>query len=154
MRLWRITSALYPVWSADGARLKGGRWNHRGSPAIYAASSYALAVLEVLVHGNIGRVPRGFRYVAIDVPDDAPTEHVDAATVRGWDATPPHASCNFGDAWLRRRDGLVLLVPSVVTHGLDTNAMVNPLHRDFDRVAVSAEQSVQWDERLLASVGR
>lgn len=154
MRLWRIASALYPVWSADGARLKGGRWNQRGTPAIYAASSYALAVLEVLVHGNVGRMPRGFRYVTIDVPDDAPTEAGAAASVPGWDAMPPRASCIFGDAWLRRRDALVLLVPSVVTRGLDSNAVVNPLHPDFGRMAISAEHEVQWDERLLASAAR
>jgi RES domain-containing protein len=151
MRLWRIASALYPVWSADGARLKGGRWNLRGTPAIYAASSYALAVLEVLVHGNIGRVPRGFRYVAIDVPEDAPVEYVASVTVPGWDATPPHASCGFGDAWLHRCEGLVLLVPSVVTHGLDTNAVINPLHTEFDRLTVSDEQPVIWDARLRSS---
>jgi RES domain-containing protein len=149
MRLWRIASALYPVWSAEGARLKGGRWNQPGTPAIYAATSYALAALEMLVHANVGRVPRGFRYVAVDIPDDARIDQITPDAVPGWDALPPRPSCGFGDRWLRARDALVLLVPSVVTNGLDQNAVVNPLHPDFARAVVADEQPVRWDDRLL-----
>jgi len=149
MRLWRIAGAFYPVWSGEGARLKGGRWNQAGTPAIYAATSYASAVLEVLVHGNIGRVPRGFRYVVADVPDDVRIDTIDADTVAGWDSLPPDTSRAFGNDWLGRREALVLLVPSVVTNGLDRNAVVNPLHPDFARIAVGEEQPVRWDARLL-----
>jgi RES domain-containing protein len=149
MRLWRIAGALHPVWSGEGARLKGGRWNLPGTPAIYAATSYALAALEVLVHGNIGRVPQGFRYVAIDIPDDARVDHVAADAVPGWDAMPPARAAAFGDAWLRARQALLLLAPSVVTNGLDLNGVVNPLHPDFARIALAEEQPVRWDARLL-----
>jgi RES domain-containing protein len=151
MRLWRIASALHPVWSSEGARLKGGRWNQPGTPAIYAATSYAAAALEILVHSTIGRVPRGFRYVTIDIPDDARIDRVEPDAVTGWEALPPRASCAFGDAWLRARDALVLLVPSVVTGGLDLNAVINPLHAAFDHIVVGPEQSVRWDARLLPS---
>jgi hypothetical protein len=82
MRLWRIGSALHQVWSGEGARLKGGRWNQPGTLAIYAATSHASAALEILVHGNIGRVPRGFRCVTIDIPDDAPIDRVAPDAVR------------------------------------------------------------------------
>jgi RES domain-containing protein len=150
MRLWRIGSALHPVWSGEGARLKGGRWNQPGTPAIYAATSYASAVLEILVHGNIGRVPRGVRYVTIDIPDDARIDRVAPDAVPGWDAMPARSSCNFGDTWLRGREALVLLVPSVVTGGLDLNAVVNPLHPGFARIVIGDEQTVRWDLRLLS----
>ena len=149
MRLWRIGSALFPVWSSQGARLKGGRWNHPGTPAIYAATSYACAALEVLVHANIGRMPRGFRYISIDVPDAAPIETLSATDVPGWAAMPPSRSRDIGNAWLRGRTGLVLLVPSIVTQGLDQNAVINPLHPDYDRITVADEAVVQWDARLL-----
>lgn len=149
MRLWRIGNALFPVWSAEGARLKGGRWNQPGTPAIYAATSFASAALETLVHANIGRVPRDARYVTIDIPDDAPVERLAVADVPEWNAIPPGPSRIAGDAWIRARSGLVLLVPSAVTLGLDDNALVNPLHPDFGRVVVSAEAPVRWDERLI-----
>ena len=154
MRLWRIGSSLYPVWSSTGARLKGGRWNLAGTPAIYAAASYALAALEILVHANIGRVPSTFRYVTIDVPDDVPPEHVAPDAVPGWDALPSRASCDYGDGWLRARQALVLLVPSVVTNGLDLGAVINPLHPAFERIEVSDERAVQWDARLVAGAGK
>ena len=149
MKLWRIGSALFPVWSGEGARLKGGRWNRPGTPAIYAATSYASAALEILVHANIGRMPRGFRYVSINVPDDAPVDTLTAADVPGWDALPPSRSRDIGNAWLRGRTGVVLLVPSIVTQGLDQNAVINPLHPDYDRITVADEAVVQWDARLL-----
>jgi len=154
MRLWRIASALHPVWSSEGARLKGGRWNQPGTPAIYAATSYASAVLEILVHSTIGRVPRDFRYVTIDIPDDTRVDRVEPDAVPGWETLPPRASCAFGDAWLRVREGLVLLVPSVVTGGLDLNAVVNPLHQAFDRIVAGLEQPVRWDPRLLPPATR
>ena len=52
MRLWRIGSALYPVWSAEGARLKGGRWNHPGIPAIYA-HKYGIPIVAVTDNDTI-----------------------------------------------------------------------------------------------------
>jgi RES domain-containing protein len=149
MRLWRIGNALYPVWSAEGARLRGGRWNRPGSPAIYAATSYASAVLETLVHANIGRLPPSFRVVAVDIPESAPIDRVPPDDVPGWDAHPPRNSCDFGDRWLRSRRGLVLLVPSVVTGGMDLNAMINPLHPQFEQIEVSGEQPVALDPRLF-----
>jgi RES domain-containing protein len=151
MRLWRIGNRFHPVWSSDGARLKGGRWNQRGSPAAYTAESFALAVLEVLVHAGIGRVPVTARYVTADVPDDVPVDRVVAEELPGWDLQPPGGSVHFGERWLRERKGLVLLVPSVVTRGLDSNALLNPMHPDFGRIVVSEEQPVQWDGRLFES---
>src|SRR6185437_12533237 len=140
MRLWRIGSGPHPVWSGEGAQLRGGRWNQRGSAAIYTAESFALAVLEVLVHASIGRVPATARYVTADIPDDAPVDRIAAAALPGWERHPPDASPQYGEHWLREGRGLVLLVPSVVTRGLDNNAMLNPLHPDFRRVVVSGEQ--------------
>lgn len=151
MRLWRIGNALFPVWSAEGARLKGGRWNQPGTPAIYAATSFASAALEALVRANTGRLPRDARYVTIDIPDDAPIGRLTAEEVAGWNDIPARASRVAGDAWIRARSGLVLLVPSAVTLGLDDNAMINPLHPDYAHVVVSAEEKVRWDERLIVN---
>jgi RES domain-containing protein len=151
MRLWRIGNALFPVWSAEGARLKGGRWNQPGTPAIYAATSFASCALEALVHSNVGRLPRNARYVTIDIPDDAPVGRLNAEEVAGWNEIPARASRVAGDPWIRARSGLVLLVPSAVTLGLDDYAVINPLHPDYARIVVSEEAPVRWDERLFVS---
>ena len=151
MRLWRIGNALFPVWSAEGARLKGGRWNQPGTPAIYAATSFASAALEALVHSNVGRLPRDARYITIDIPGDAPIGRLTAEDIAGWNDIPPRASRVAGDARIRARSGLVLLVPSAVTLGLDDNAIIDPLHPDYARIVVSPEQKVRWDERLIVN---
>ena len=139
----------YPLWSGEGARLHGGRWNRKGTPAIYAASSFALGVLEIMVHANIGRVPHGVHFIAIDIPDDAKIARARPDEVGDWNATPPDSSVVYGDAWLREPAGLVLMVPSAVTGGLDMNAVINPRHGDFPRIAVSTQVPVRLDPRLF-----
>jgi RES domain-containing protein len=150
MRVWRIAGAAYPVWSGEGARIAGARWNPAGIPAIYTGTSYAIAALETLVH--LGGMPRRFNYVAADIPNDASIEAVDLDRARSWlsdDLSPAQA---YGTLWLRERRSLVLLVPSVVTGGLDSNAVINPAHPEFALCTHSQEMPVFWDKRLM--VGR
>jgi RES domain len=48
--VWRLTRPEHaPGLDGEGARLFGGRWNSPGIPAVYCASSLALAVLETYV---------------------------------------------------------------------------------------------------------
>jgi RES domain-containing protein len=49
---WRLDDARYASsWdSGEGARLKGGRWNPVGLPAVYCALDPGTAILEVAVH--------------------------------------------------------------------------------------------------------
>src|ERR1022692_420605 len=42
MFVYRIGSSRYPANDGNGAALYGGRWNHKGTPLIYAAESRAL----------------------------------------------------------------------------------------------------------------
>lgn len=52
-----------------GAIKTGGRWNERGTPALYAASSLSLACLEILVHMRwTDLVPPDYVYSVIEVP--------------------------------------------------------------------------------------
>ncbi len=51
MELYRITQEIYAGdLSGNGAKLFGGRWNSEGLPALYAASTRSLALLETLAH--------------------------------------------------------------------------------------------------------
>ena len=50
MRAYWITARRHPPFSGEGARLFGGRWNSPGRVAIYCGDSFALAMLERLVH--------------------------------------------------------------------------------------------------------
>lgn len=46
MLVYRLGSRRYPPNDGLGASLYGGRWNHKGTPVIYAAASRALIAQE------------------------------------------------------------------------------------------------------------
>ncbi|MBN8443166.1 MAG: RES domain-containing protein [Thauera sp.] len=150
MRIYRIADKRHPLWDGTGAALLGGRWNSPGRPAIYGSLSYACAMLEILAHAGIGRIPANHQFVMADVPaDEALVERREPATLPdGWDSEDSSVARFFGDEWLRSRRSLVLVVPSVVAR-LEFNAIVNPAHPDFQKIETSAPAAVLWDRRLF-----
>lgn len=149
MQAFRIADRRFPIFDGAGARLIGGRWNSPGRPIIYAAETFAGAVLEILVHANLGRMPSNHKIIEISIPDDLPTESVTGADVPGWDKPDFRASRNYGDKWLLELRTAILLVPSAVTRGRERNVLLNPQHPDFSRITASAPQLIGWDERLF-----
>jgi len=114
---------------------------------IYAGESFAIAVLEKLVHLPIRRLPRNEVFGSIEIPD-ALAEAIDAVAVPGWDADDMAASRAFGDAWYDAARSCALLVPSVVTR-IDRNVLINQTHPDFRRLAPSPARRMVWDRRLF-----
>lgn len=109
---------------------------------IYTAETFAGAVLEVLVHANLGRVPRRHALVEITIPDTIATEIVAPEDLPGWDADDQIVSRAYGDRWLEEGRTAVLLVPSIVTRGREHNVLLNPEHRAFKKITVSKPQDV------------
>jgi RES domain-containing protein len=151
MRVFRIADRRYPIFSGTGALLAGGRWNSPGRPVIYASVTFAGALLEILVHANLGRVPKTHAAVEITIPDTLAIESVRGDDFPGWDAEDQIASRAFGDQWITERRTMVLLVPSVLTHGREQNALIDPDHPDFAQISASQPEDVQWDKRLFKS---
>lgn len=152
MRLWRIVTGPHSIWSGEGARLFGQRWNPPGRPAIYAGTSFAVCLIEVLVHANRKTPPSAARYVEAVVPDDVSREFFDPAAHADWnDLRDPPMAQAFGRAWIEERRSALLFVPSVVTAGRDTNVVVNPDHPDAARIAVGPEIAVALDPRLFGA---
>lgn len=150
MQLYRIGDERHPLWDGSGAALVGGRWNSPGRPLIYASLSYGGAMLEILAHANIGRVPTTHRYVIADVPADVSFERHDAPSLpAAWDAESTAAARRFGDRWLSEMRSAILLVPSVVAR-LEWNALVNPAHPQAARLTLSTAERVVWDRRLFS----
>ena len=149
MRIYRIGDERHPLWDGTGAALVGGRWNSPGRQVIYGSLSYACAMLEILAHANIGRIPMTHRYVIADVPNGVTVERHDQNTLPyGWDAENNSSARSFGDLWLSEARSAVLLVPSVVAK-LEWNALVNPVHPDATRLTLSTAEKVIWDKRLF-----
>ncbi|MEO8737889.1 MAG: RES domain-containing protein, partial [Edaphobacter sp.] len=86
MYAYRIADARHPIFDPAGAMLHGGRWNSIGKRVIYAAETYAGALLEVLVHSNLSQPPKNHRVVAIDIPIEVKIETVSIDLIDDWDA--------------------------------------------------------------------
>ncbi len=149
MRAFRIADRRHSIFDASGARAAGGRWNSPGHAPIYCAETFAGALLEALVHANLGRVPRTHAVVEVTIPDNLAIESVQMEMIRGWDAADLLASRAFGDERLASNRSAVLLVPSLVARGHERNVLINPEHHDFRRITVSEPRDVVWDERLF-----
>jgi len=152
MQAFRVADFRRPIFDATGALLRGGRWNSPGRGVIYAAETYAGALLEVLVHSNLGPVPVNHAVVNIAIPDDLACEALSPNSLSGWSDEHLIASRRFGDTWFDERRTAVLLVPSVVLQGREKNVVINPSHPDFRRIVVSDPEAVVWDERLFPAV--
>ncbi len=149
MQIYRIGDSRHALWDGTGAAMVGGRWNSPGQPAIYGSLSYACSMLEILVHANIGRIPRTHCYVVAEVPTDVLIErHNSPELPLGWDGNDSSIARCFGDRWLAELRSAVLIIPSVVAK-LEWNAVVNPLHPAAAQLVVSQSQKVIWDERLF-----
>lgn len=150
LRLWRITTGPHPIWCGEGARRFGQRWNPPGLPAIYTGTSFALCLVEILVHANRRTPPSAARYVEAILPPDLSRETFPAENHPGWN--DPHniaIAQAYGAAWLRERRSCLLLAPSVVTAGLDTNIVVNPDHPEAARITIGPETPVHLAPRLF-----
>jgi RES domain-containing protein len=149
MIAYRIADARHPIFDATGAMLHGGRWNSIGLRAIYAAETYAGALLEVLVHSNLSQPPKNHRVVRIVVPDEVIIETVLIDRIRNWGAEDMIASRAFGDRWIQENRTATLRVPSIITRGRESNIVFNPAHSEFALVRADDSEPVHWEVRLL-----
>ena len=150
MIAYRIADGRHPIFDATGAMLHGGRWNSRGLRVIYAAETYAGALLEVLVHSNLSQPPKHHKVIRINVPDKVAIEALSITGLPDWYAEDMRASRAFGDRWIRGNRTAVLRVPSVITTGRENNLLFNPLHPQFALMETGRPESVDWDERLFS----
>lgn len=151
---FRITDRRYPPFDGGGAFKWGSRWCSPGRYVIHATSSYALAVLENLVHFNIGDIPPGQIFVELVVPPRVSREMFKATDLPGWDSPYPNGvSEAYGDDWYDSRRSAVLIVPSVLSP-FEHNILVNHTHPDTARIKVSKPQPVMLDGRLGALIRR
>src|SRR5215467_9420178 len=128
LRAFRVADMRHPLFDGSGAMLHGARWNSPGRRVIYAADTYAGALLEILVHAS-GAVPRSHGYIEIEIPADLGVEEVDPGALPSWQSPSFEAARAFGDRWYDERRTPVLIVPSVVTE-VERNVLINQEHPD------------------------
>ncbi len=67
--------------SGIGAELTGGRWNYKGTRMIYTADSRALCTAEIAVHTPVGIIPKDYKLVTIEIPDDVDYKKINAMSL-------------------------------------------------------------------------
>ena len=152
MEVYRITQEFFARdLTGNGARLYGGRWNSEGVFALYASESRSLALLENIVHTPIAIFrEKIYLIVSIYIPDDAGIRVVDAADLpQSWDAFDANpVARNYGDAFFKRAEHLLLKVPSVLMPE-EFNYILNPLMPAMKAVKIIKTRQLIFNDRLL-----
>jgi RES domain-containing protein len=147
---WRIVKArrAATAFDGEGARLYGGRWTSAGRPAVYASSTVALAVLEMLVHlGDVAPLP-AYVLFELSIPEELISVVDVGALPHNWpDSPPPAALQAIGDEWLDSGRSAALRVPSAVAR-IEFNYLLSPSHADFRRIGISPQRPFDLDARL------
>lgn len=150
MIVYRLSRTSYANdLSGKGAELYGGRWNSKGLPMLYTASSRALCVVEILVHTPAGNLPEGYQMVTLEVPEISLAKVDLAQLPKDWNRyTPVPATQMLGDDFLRKAQHLCLKAPSAAVKG-DFNILINPRHPLFQAVNLLEVEDFNFDSRLF-----
>lgn len=149
MIVYRIGRTRYANdLTGEGARLFGGRWNHKGVPCLYTSASRALALLEYTVNVNVDDIPRALSFTTLEIPDDSIREVAESDLPGDWRAVPsPVSTKAFGTAWLSSQTHGVCRVPSTVIPS-EFNYLLNPLHPGIGAVKILAVDDFVYDVRI------
>ncbi len=135
MLVYRVgrTKHAYDL-SAQGAKINGGRWNHKSVPCLYTSSSRALSLLEYTVNVNVNEIPRALSITTIEIPDSEILIINEDSLPGNWKNAPaPTSTQDFGSNLLQSLGKAVFRIPSSVIPE-EFNYILNPLHinsRDF-----------------------
>jgi len=151
--VFRLHDPRFLPLDPSGARLHGGRWNSRGAEVVYAALTYAGALLETRVHANV-RTPPPRRIAVITIPAGIQVSELTAEDVRGWDHADLVASRAAGDAWLAASRSVALIVPGKAGAPVERNMVIDLRHADARRLHLKSLGEVAWDIRLFAEPER
>jgi len=151
MKVYRISKTFFiKDISGTGARIYGGRWNHKGVSILYTSQSRALATVEYLVHVPLSLKPKNLSIASIELPDDVSIKEVLKEDLpANWrDSPPPSEIASIGTGWILAGNTLGLRVPSASVEN-DFNLLINPVHPEMSRVKIVTIEPYEVDRRLL-----
>ncbi|MBI5327029.1 MAG: RES family NAD+ phosphorylase [Deltaproteobacteria bacterium] len=151
MTAWRLIKETHikDAFTGEGARLYGGRWNHRGIPAVYISESLSLSILEQFVHLGFEGKDIRFAYIQVHIPQNVRIDKVRAHVLPAdWRSEPaPNSTKEMGSGWLEAARFAVLKVPSVIVP-VEYNYVLNPSHPDFKEIKISKSEPYCLDQRM------
>jgi RES domain-containing protein len=148
---WRIVpaSTAAKAFSGEGARLYGGRWNSAGVAMVYASEHKSLAALEARVHVETTKKIKRYKCFAFHFDEKLMEVFRRASLPKDWQEEPPPPSIqSLGDAWVKAADSVILAVPSVIIPD-ELNYLINPNHKDFNKIKIEKPTDFAFDPRLF-----
>lgn len=152
MKVWRICRARYAAsaFSGAGAKLYAARWNPPDVPMVYAATSLALAAVEVFVNLEPLDAPDDLVAIEAELPLlESQCERLEVPVLpRDWKRVNHPVLRRLGADWISSLRSLALIVPSAAVDG-DWNVLINPLHPDARKIRAEKPRPFRFDERMF-----
>lgn len=151
MFLWRISN--HRTLDGRGGLETSARWHTQGRPIVYLAASVAGALLEVLVHLELSpvRLPKSYRLLKVEAPDDLSIEALAANDLSETWTDDETLTRTVGDQWLASNRSALLRVPSAVAPET-LNVLLNSAHEESRRLRIVSHREYPWDLRLITRV--
>jgi len=152
---WRLVSPRLArsAFDGEGARRFGGRWNSVGTSVVYLSDAVSLSLLEIMVHTGTSGLHTTYALFKVQFDDSLVERILPKGLSPLWRSFPPHsASQSIGDQWVVASRSPVLQVPSVIVDR-ESNFLLNPLHPQFSKIVIGAEERLRVDRRLLREFG-
>lgn len=128
------------------------RWNKNREYVIYAGSSISLSALELVAHRAAIQVENDYKLLTIALRiDESDIQTIDIHGLpKNWRSILAYPKLqNLGSAWYKKKDKLLLKVPSAVVPQ-EFNFLLNTTHPDFvSKVTIDSVVGFMWDDRLL-----
>jgi RES domain-containing protein len=146
--LWRISN--HQSLDGTGGVHTSGRWHTEGQPIVYCAPNPATALLEILVHWELGidELPVSVRYLEVAVPDSQFTDRILPSVLGAFWRTNLDETRRVGDEWLRSGRSALLAVPCAIVPET-WNVLINPMHPGAKRIRILRVHKQSLDDRLV-----
>ncbi len=132
--------------SGEGALIYGGRWNPVGIKALYTSQNISLCILEILARTQKKINPPDYQLVTIELPETNINKIKLSQLKAGWKQHVEYTQW-IGGEFLKDNSSLIMEVPSAIVEK-EKNFLLNPLHKDFNRVKIISIEALELDIRL------
>lgn len=149
--VFRLSKEEYAnTLSGYGASIYGGRWNSKGIEVIYTSESRALAMAELLVHLPLGLLPKNYKIISVNIPDELKIKAVNFKDLpKNWNKFPfSDVTSSIGDEFIREGKYPILKVPSAIIKD-EFNYLINPHHKDFNKIKLLKVEDFIFNDRLF-----
>ena len=140
--VYRISRSKYiKDLSGFGAKMYGGRWNHKGVPVLYTAENRSLAILELMVNFNSkDAFNLDYSIAKIAVPE---SQIVQISAVEILE----NSKQEITNYYFFEKNVLAIKVPSIIIPK-EFNFLINPQHSLFSQVILEGLESIEFNYRL------